>query len=154
MRPWLDFFFRHAPTTEFYTLSLHDALPILLVSTHLMDEAERCHRLAILDQGRLVADGTPAELEAALAGRTLLVQAREPRRAQQQIAGIEGVLSVAQVGNALRVLVGKGSEAPDRIRDRLAGFDRDARVEAVDPNLEDVFVSATIAGSGQARRAA
>jgi ABC-2 type transport system ATP-binding protein len=133
---------------------LADLGTTILVSTHLMDEAERCHRLAILDQGRLVADGTPAELEAALAGRTLLVQAREPRRAQQHIAGIEGVLSVAQVGNALRVLVGKGSEAPDRIRDRLAGLDRDARVEAVDPNLEDVFVSATIAGSGQARRAA
>jgi ABC-2 type transport system ATP-binding protein len=133
---------------------LADLGTTILVSTHLMDEAERCHRLAILDHGRLVADGTPAELEAALAGRTLLVQAREPRRAQQQIAGIEGVLSVAQVGNALRVLIGKRGETPDRIRDALAGLDRAASVEAVDPNLEDVFVSATIAGGDQARRAA
>ena len=48
---------------------LADAGTTILVSTHYMDEAERCHRIAILDVGRLVADGTPAELTHALAGR-------------------------------------------------------------------------------------
>jgi ABC-2 type transport system ATP-binding protein len=47
---------------------LADAGTTVLVSTHYMDEAERCHRLAILDRGALVADGTPAELCAAGTG--------------------------------------------------------------------------------------
>jgi len=48
---------------------LADAGTTLLVSTHYMDEAERCHRLAILERGRLVADGTPQDLIASLPGR-------------------------------------------------------------------------------------
>ena len=131
---------------------LADAGTTILVSTHLMDEAERCHRLAILDHGKLVADGTPNELEKTLEGRTLLVHARDPRRAQQRIAGIEGVLSVAQVGNALRVLIEKDHAAAQRVREALA--DHDAQVEAVDPNLEDVFVSVTAAGAQERKRAA
>ncbi len=131
---------------------LADAGTTILVSTHLMDEAERCHRLAILDHGKLVADGTPDELEKKLEGRTLLVHARDPRRAQQRIAGIEGVLSVAQVGNALRVLIGRGSGAADGIRAVLA--DADAQVEEVDPNLEDVFVSATASGANERKHPA
>lgn len=131
---------------------LADAGTTILVSTHLMDEAERCHRLAILDHGKLVADGTPGELEKQLAGRTLLVHARDPRRAQQRIANLEGVLSVAQVGNALRVLIAGGGDTPARIREALAGSD--TRVEAVDPNLEDVFVSATASGAPMRERAA
>ena len=131
---------------------LADLGTTILVSTHLMDEAERCHRLAILDRGKLVADGTPGELERQLEGRTLLVHARDPRRAQQRITSLEGVLSVAQVGNALRVLVEKDSGATDRIRQTLA--DSGAQVEAVEPNLEDVFVSATMIGGGEGKRAA
>ena len=133
---------------------LADAGTTILVSTHLMDEAERCHRLAILDHGKLVADGTPAELEAALAGRTLLVRASDPRRAQQRITGVDGVLSVAQVGNALRVLIAKEGDAFTRIRDALTALDHAAQVEAVAPNLEDVFVSATASGAHERRRAA
>ncbi|MGN6313601.1 MAG: ATP-binding cassette domain-containing protein [Rhodanobacteraceae bacterium] len=131
---------------------LADAGTTILVSTHLMDEAERCHRLAILDHGKLVADGTPGELEKQLAGRTLLVHAHDPRRAQQRIANLEGVLSVAQVGNALRVLIDGGRDTPAHIREALAGSD--AQVEAVDPNLEDVFVSATASGAPVRERAA
>jgi ABC-2 type transport system ATP-binding protein len=52
---------------------LADAGTTILVSTHYMDEAERCHRLAILDHGVLVADGTPGDLAAARAGRTFVV---------------------------------------------------------------------------------
>jgi ABC-2 type transport system ATP-binding protein len=126
----------------------------ILVSTHLMDEAERCHRLAILDHGRLVADGTAAQLEAALAGRTLHVEARDPRQAQQSIVGLPGVLSVAQIGNALRVLVAEGVVVEARIRDVLNQADGNARVEAVDPNLEDVFVDVTEHREESGKRAA
>lgn len=133
---------------------LADRDTTILVSTHLMDEAERCHRLAILDHGRLVADGTPAQLEAALSGRTLQVEARDPRRTQQIIAGLDGVLSVAQIGNALRVLVAEGVVVEARIRDVLKETDANARVEAVDPNLEDVFVDVTEHREESGKRAA
>ena len=125
---------------------LVDAGTTILVSTHLMDEAERCHRLAILDHGRLVADGTPRELSQQLDGRTVVVHADQPRRAHQALLGISGVLSVAQVGNALRVLSEPATDIVDRVRDGLHRAGVDAVVEAAAPNLEDVFVAATQRG--------
>ncbi|MCF7222377.1 ABC transporter ATP-binding protein [Marilutibacter chinensis] len=122
---------------------LADAGTTLLVSTHYMDEAERCHRLAILDRGVLVADGTPAELTGKLAGRAIEVRAGQPRRAQKALLEVSGVVSVAQIGNALRVLTREDGDAGARIRDALREAGQDASVEAVAANLEDVFVDAT-----------
>ncbi len=122
---------------------LADAGTTLLVSTHYMDEAERCHRIAILDSGALVADGTPGELTSVLSGRTLEVQAVQPRRAQQLLVGLPGVLSVAQVGNSLRVLMAANGDAQARITEALRSAGVRAEVVAATPNLEDVFVSAT-----------
>ena len=122
---------------------LVDGGTTILVSTHLMDEAERCHRLAILDHGVLVADGTPIELAATLKGRTLVVHAERPRVAHGVLQGLPGVLSVAQVGNALRILAADDSVMTARITDALTRNNVPARVEAVTPNLEDVFVAVT-----------
>nr|WP_277929532.1 MULTISPECIES: ABC transporter ATP-binding protein [unclassified Lysobacter] len=122
---------------------LADAGTTLLVSTHYMDEAERCHRIAILDRGALVADGTPDELTSALAGRTVSVLAQQPRRAQQTLVGLPGVLSVAQIGNSLRVLTTADGDAGARIHAALRQAGLQAEVAASQPNLEDVFVSAT-----------
>ena len=121
---------------------LADAGTTLLVSTHLMDEAERCHRLAILDRGALVADGTPRELTAQLEGRTFTVETDDPRAAQRALAGVAGVLGVAQVGNILRVLTGADGATPDMDK-ALATTGRKAALTAAPPNLEDVFVAAT-----------
>ena len=121
---------------------LADAGTTILVSTHYMDEAERCHRIAILETGRLVADGTPAELTRALVGRTMGVRAREPRKVQAALHAAPGVLSVAQIGNELRVLVEPGGDAA-QLQARLRASAIDAEVAAIEPNLEDVFVSAT-----------
>ena len=121
---------------------LADAGTTILVSTHYMDEAERCHRIAILDVGRLVADGTPAALTRALAGRTFGVRTAQTRRAQAALHGAPGVLSVAQIGAMLRVLGSAGLDAA-AVAGRLRDAGLDAEVEAIEPNLEDVFVSAT-----------
>ena len=115
----------------------------ILVSTHLMDEAERCHRLAILDRGRLVADGTPLELTGALEGRIVEVVTREARRAHRALLGQPGVVSVAQIGSDLRVLTHAGGAVADHVRRALDDAGLQAEVKAVSPNLEDVFVEAT-----------
>ena len=132
---------------------LADAGTTILVSTHYMDEAERCHRLAILDRGVLVADGTPDQLTGQLAGRTLAVAAKQPRRAQQALVSVPGVLSVAQIGNTLRVLTAENGDAVQRVAAVLEQAGLEAEVDASHPNLEDVFVAATRSG-GREREAA
>ncbi len=122
---------------------LADAGTTLLVSTHYMDEAERCHRIAILDRGRLVANGTPAELTGQLEGRTLGVRSASLRQVQKQLHAIDGVLSVAQVGNELRVLCAPGHGDPDTVAARLRQAGIQAEVAPIEPSLEDVFVAAT-----------
>jgi ABC-2 type transport system ATP-binding protein len=132
---------------------LADIGTTLLVSTHLMDEAERCHRLAILDRGALVADGTPHELTAQLEGRTFIVETDNPRAAQRVLVDVPGVLGVAQVGNTLRVLTDADGATPDMDK-ALAAAGQKAGLAAAPPNLEDVFVAATRKGDGGEERAA
>ena len=122
---------------------LADAGTTILVSTHYMDEAERCHRLAILDRGVLVADGSPAELAGDIAGRTLAVHSNHPRRAQRALINASGVISAAQVGNTLRVLTAENGDAAARMAALLREAGIDASVEPTEPSLEDVFVAVT-----------
>ena len=134
---------------------LADAGTTLLVSTHLMDEAERCHRLAILDRGALVADGTPGDLTAELDGRTFVVDTADPRAAQRVLVDVPGVLGVAQVGNTLRVLIAEDAgDATQRMDKALAMAGSKAELASAPPNLEDVFVAATRKGDGDEERAA
>ncbi|MGX5732196.1 ABC transporter ATP-binding protein [Pseudoxanthomonas beigongshangi] len=122
---------------------LADAGTTILVSTHYMDEAERCHRIAILDRGVLVADGTPVDLTGELAGRTLAVEAAQPRQAQKVLLSLPDVISVAQIGNTLRVLMAGNGDAAGRVADSLRRAGMQAEVTPSQANLEDVFVAAT-----------
>jgi len=125
-----------------HLFALADQGTTLLVSTHFMDEAERCHRLAILSLGRLVANGTPAELTGNLSQRVLRVDSPEPRKAQAALVGVPGVAGVAQIGNALRVLYSKRREV-SALEQALRGAGVEGAVTEVHANLEDVFVAAT-----------
>jgi len=122
---------------------LADTGTTLLVSTHYMDEAERCHRLAILDRGVLVADGTPDELGNALQNRTLRAASTQPRRAAKILKDFDGVISVAQIGNELRVLTQDGFDRLADLQNALREMDAQATIEHTAPTLEDVFVAAT-----------
>jgi len=117
----------------------------ILVSTHYMDEAERCHGIAILDLGKLVASGSPAELAADLRAQVLVVGSDAPREVSKLLAREDFVHSTAQIGNSLRVLIDHDLEEPES---RAAAVIREAGLslqscERVEPNLEDVFVTAT-----------
>ncbi|WP_342450237.1 AAA family ATPase [Thiorhodococcus minor] len=116
----------------------------ILVSTHYMDEAERCYRLAILQRGRIVADGTPTQLYAGMDALVLEVETDAPGPARAALDSLEHILSVTQLGVRLRVLVAKAVEdAPERVRSALVAAGVEARVQPVHPSLEDVFVLAT-----------
>ncbi|WP_226663357.1 ABC transporter ATP-binding protein [Microbulbifer aggregans] len=122
---------------------LTDGGTTILVSTHYMDEAERCHKLAILDRGRLVADGSPAELTGGLEGRTLLVETDQQRSAKRAIVSVPGVISAAQIGNSLRVLGEPERDCSEDIRCALKSAGIRGTVSTIEPSLEDVFVAVT-----------
>jgi ABC-2 type transport system ATP-binding protein len=123
----------------------------ILVSTHYMDEAERCHELAILDRGELVASGSPAQLSRDIDAQVLLVIADQPRRVSKVLESQEFVHSSAQVGNSLRVLVDQTLPDPvGAVHRAIAAADlQRVQCQLTTASLEDVFVSAT-----QARKAA
>ena len=116
----------------------------ILVSTHYMDEAERCHGLSILHEGVLVAHGTPRELSAAIAATVVEIEADEIRAARAALDGLPEVLSVAQLGTRLHALVEREVSDPEGLlRDALSAAGVAAQVERARPSLEDVFVAAT-----------
>jgi len=131
---------------------LAEAGTTILVSTHYMDEAERCHRLAILDHGVKVADGTPADLQQSTGMHVIEVRADDPYRAQSVISAIPDIASVTQLGVRLRVLMPDAVDDPVVIINnelRNAGLDATAVLSTA--TLEDVFVAVTLK---PARRAA
>ncbi len=109
-----------------------------------MDEAERCHRLAILDRGVLVADGEPQALMAALAASVVEVDTPDAKRARPLLRDAPQVLSVAQLGRRLRVLVRRTDQEPAAyVRELLGRAGIPGSAEATHPSLEDVFVTHT-----------
>ncbi len=112
----------------------------ILVSTHYMDEAERCHGLAILENGNKRAEGAPHDLMAALPASVIEVSGNKLRTVKQALTARPEVLSTAQVGAYLRVLV--KSSHPDPLG-LIHSLCPDHQVSVARPNLEDVFVIST-----------
>jgi ABC-2 type transport system ATP-binding protein len=134
--------------------ALADTGTTILVSTHYMDEAERCHRLAILDFGRKVADGSPAALQAATGMSVIEVLAKDTQSAQIALGKLSEVASITQLGMRLRVLIPETISDPLSLVDRvLASTNLQAETELVSASLEDVFVAATL-DNGDAKKAA
>lgn len=132
---------------DFWTqlFELADAGTTILVSTHYMDEAERCHHLAILDRGVKVADGTPAQLQRQTGMTVVEVQTEHTHRAQVVVNAIPGVASVTQLGLRLRVMLPEDLSDPNGlVQSALTSGGVEARSEVVPASLEDVFVAVTL----------
>ena len=118
----------------------------VLVSTHYMDEAERCHELAYIAYGRLLARGTQREIIDQAGLTVWALRADDPQRLTEisnALNGADGVLSVAAFGNSLHV-AGQDEAALERaIAPHREGGqqDRGLRWERAEANLEDVFIS-------------
>jgi ABC-2 type transport system ATP-binding protein len=114
----------------------------IFVSTAYLDEAERCNRLALLNEGRLLGVGTPDEIKQLMAGALLEVRTSAPRRTaallRERLAGA----SVGLFGDRVHVVTRDptGTERQIRVLVADAGFEL-VSIRAVEPSLEDVFVS-------------
>ena len=121
----------------------------VLVSTHYMDEAEYCHRIALINRGRLVALGTPRELKhRSLEGELLAVECSDVGRAIGVLQKAPGVRDAAVFGNALHVVVDDAGRRASELANLLATQGMPgAAAKRIEPSLEDSFVSLVAASS-------
>jgi len=119
----------------------------IFVTTHYMEEAEYCNRLALIFRGKIVALGTPSELKRdSMTGELLLVECEPLGDAVEALQSAPGVMDAAVFGNALHLVVGDAAAAGPRLRSYLTGRGiAVSRIEQIRPSLEDVFVSLTTA---------
>ena len=116
----------------------------ILVSTHLMDEAERCHGLAIISRGKLVAEGTPKSLMEGIDALVLEIETADPQKASLALRDQVWVKSVTQLGSRLHALLKRDTpSAVKRVTEILRRAGLDAGVQQTPANLEDVFVVST-----------
>ena len=119
----------------------------VVVATHLMDEAERCDRVALLDQGRLVEVGTPEELKAELGGETVTLDTADAGRLAERIRRKLG-FEVQVSGERVRIADVNGMATARKL---LEGFGAEVRAVTVGrPTLEDVFLARTGRGLASA----
>jgi drug efflux transport system ATP-binding protein len=128
----------------------------VLVSTHYMDEAEYCHRAALINQGRLIAIGSPDALKrTALGGELLLLECESLGPTLAALQQAPGVLDCSVFGNALHVLVSNAERSLGELPAYLAGKNlRPNRIERIPPSLEDVFVQLIAVDTAKRRQAA
>ncbi len=120
----------------------------ILTSTAYLDEAERCHRVALLHQGRLLFCDTPNRLKSALGKGVLSVISGEARRVRKELEGAEGISSVVVTGEGLHLVVDDADRRIPELESRLQGahipFDA---IHRVTPTIEDLFVDAVTTGT-------
>ncbi|MGE5647646.1 MAG: ATP-binding cassette domain-containing protein [Acidobacteriota bacterium] len=118
---------------------LSEAGNTIFVSTHYMDEAEYCHRLALMYRGRIIALGAPADLKRELTSHQLLdLESSDSREAMRALEGFD----VAVFGGGLHITVDDADAAIPLIRQKLENAGVTAvRLERIDPTMEDVFVA-------------
>jgi len=133
---------------EFWDALAHlsaDGLTIL-VATPYLDEAERCHRIAFMHQGRFLEIGTPRELCASLGAKRIELHARDLRRTETVLSGLAAshvdILDVQRFGDRLDLLVHDPEQVEPAVRAGMesAGVALD-EMRVDDPTLENVFVA-------------
>ncbi len=122
---------------------LSDAGHTVFVSTHYMDEAEYCHRLALMNRGKIVAIGAPAELKREMQSYSILsLESSDPLESMKALEGMPDIVDVAVFGAGLHVRATDAASATERIRQVLT--QRQIRIDqlaSIPPSMEDVFVS-------------
>ena len=120
----------------------------ILTSTAYLDEAERCHRVALLDRGKLLFCDAPANLKARMSKGVLSVTSAEPRRLRSALEEADGISSLVLTGDGLHVVVDDAKRRIPEFEARLksANVPYDA-IQQVAPTIEDLFVDAVQSGA-------
>jgi ABC-2 type transport system ATP-binding protein len=130
-----------------YTLSAEGTT--VLVSTHYMEEAEYCHRLALMNRGRLIALGTPRRLRADMKSPVLELRAADGLKAVESLKQVEGILEAGMFGRKVHVIVEAETGGEDLVRRRLREREVDVdEIRRVEPSLEDVFIALVLEQGG------
>ncbi|MGA3264092.1 MAG: ABC transporter ATP-binding protein [Terracidiphilus sp.] len=120
----------------------------ILTSTAYLDEAERCHRVALLHQGKLLFCDTPANLKAAMGKGVLSVTSADPRSLRSELEHAEGISSLVLTGDGVHVVVDDAArripEFKARLRSANVPFDA---IQQVAPTIEDFFVDVIASGA-------
>jgi ABC-2 type transport system ATP-binding protein len=123
----------------------------ILTTTAYLDEAERCHRVALLHQGRLLFCDTPAKLKANLPGAVVAVVGPEPRRLRDALQHADGVRNLVLVGDGVHLFVDDGRKRVPELQALLRSQSVPVEtLEQVTPTIEDLFVSAVESGTAEA----
>ncbi|TVO37858.1 ABC transporter ATP-binding protein [Vibrio algivorus] len=122
---------------------LSDQGTTILITTHYMDEAEKCHRLAIMEAGKMRADGEPEALMLQMGVNVVEIKAENLRQLKQKLLEQEQIRTAAQLGVRLRVLIYQDIDKPIEWLRQVMPELATAEMEIVRPTLEDVFVSVT-----------
>ena len=137
---------------QFWTLidQLAEGGVTVLVTTHYLDEAEHCHRIAIIHAGRLAALGSTTELKRVFEGRTILeIQSDDPVQAMRVLDAMDDVEKTSVFGTAVHAVMRPSEGRPSAsLQSRLgsAGV-RVSKIDPVEPSLEDVFLE-VVSGAG------
>jgi ABC-type multidrug transport system ATPase subunit len=113
----------------------------LFVTTHYMEEAERCNRIAIISAGKLLKQGTPAEMKAGIPGKVLEIECRPLLKASHLFAALPGVNGVTAYGTTLHLNILPGADQVEADLRRAAAHNgiHIAAVNEIPATLEDVF---------------
>jgi ABC-2 type transport system ATP-binding protein len=119
----------------------------ILTSTAYLDEAERCHRVALMHQGKLLFCDTPSNLKSSFGKGVLSVTSSEPRRLRTELEHVDGISSLVLTGDGVHVVVDDAMRRIPEFEARLksAGIAFDA-IQQVVPTIEDLFVDAVSGG--------
>lgn len=130
---------------EFWELiyQLSEAGHTIFVTTHYMDEAEYCHRLAMMYRGKIIAEGTPSSLKESLRFRTLIyLDSSDPLESMKALSGENGILEAAVFGGGLHITVENPDTAAVQIQNILGKYNiKINRLEVIQPLMEDIFVA-------------
>jgi ABC-2 type transport system ATP-binding protein len=115
----------------------------ILTSTAYLDEAERCHRVALMHEGKLLFCDTPANLKSGMSHGVVSVTSPDPRRLRAQLEHADGIFSLVLTGDGLHVVVDNAAKRMPEFEARLKNanlpFDT---IQQVTPTIEDLFVDA------------
>jgi ABC-2 type transport system ATP-binding protein len=146
-----DILFLDEPTTGVDPVSRRDFWAILyqlvkagmtvIVTTAYLDEAERCNRVGLMHQGRMIRIDTPEVLKSQLEYVCVEIQGRDLRHAAAAFRDFSGVVSVEPAGAALHLFFAPSATGLEKLRDEARGRGLSVTVTEIEPSLEDAFIA-------------